>query len=78
MEDTSFSHLKNVSPISIITKKCVCHSCREPTAENGILNGWIKIDSEGWNKTFIPVSRIFGNEDDILIFSRNVRKQVVS
>jgi len=29
-------------------------------------------------KTFIPVSRIFGNEDDIFIFSRNVRKQVVS
>ena len=29
-------------------------------------------------KTFIPVSRIFGNEDDILIFSRNVRKQVIS
>ena len=28
--------------------------------------------------TFIPVSRIFGNEDDILIFPRNVRKQVVS
>jgi len=28
-------------------------------------------------KTFIPFSRIFGNEDDILIFSRNVQKQVV-
>jgi len=28
-------------------------------------------------KTFIPVSRIFGNEDDIFIISRNVRKQVV-
>ena len=28
-------------------------------------------------KTFIPVSRIFGNEDDIFIFSRNVWKQVV-
>jgi len=28
-------------------------------------------------KTFIPVSRIFGNEDDILIFSRNVWKLVV-
>ena len=25
-------------------------------------------------KTFIPVSRIFDNEDDIFIFSRNVRK----
>ena len=29
-------------------------------------------------KTFIPVSRIFGNEGDILIFSGNVRKQAVS
>ena len=29
-------------------------------------------------KTFIPVSKTFGNEDNILIFSRNVRKQVVS
>jgi len=25
-------------------------------------------------KTFIPVSIIFDNEDDIFIFSRNVRK----
>ena len=25
-------------------------------------------------KTFIPVSRTFYNEDDIFIFSRNVRK----
>ena len=25
-------------------------------------------------KTFIPVSWIIGNEDDIFIFSRNVRK----
>ena len=25
-------------------------------------------------KTLIPVARIFDNEDDILIFSRNVRK----
>ena len=29
-------------------------------------------------KTVIPVSRIFGNEDDIFIFSRNVQKQVGS
>ena len=29
-------------------------------------------------KTFFPVSRIFGNEDDIFIFSRNVWKQVAS
>ena len=28
-------------------------------------------------KTFIPVSRIFGNEDNIFIFSRNVRKQIL-
>ena len=29
-------------------------------------------------KTFIPVSRIFDNEDDIFIFSRNVRKSNAS
>jgi len=29
-------------------------------------------------KTFIPVSRIFYDEDDILIFSRNVRKSNAS
>jgi len=29
-------------------------------------------------KTFIPVSRIFDNEGDILIFSRNVRKSNAS
>ena len=29
-------------------------------------------------KTFIPVSRIFDNEDDIFIFSRNVRKSSAS
>ena len=29
-------------------------------------------------KTFIPVSRIFDNEDDILIFSRNDRKSSAS
>ena len=29
-------------------------------------------------KTFIPVSRIFNNEDDIFIFSRNFRKSSAS
>ena len=29
-------------------------------------------------KTFIPVSRIFDNEDDVFIFSRNVRKSSAS
>ena len=29
-------------------------------------------------KTFIPVSKIFDNEDDIFIFSRNVRKSRAS
>ena len=29
-------------------------------------------------KTFIPVSRIFGNKDDIFRFSRNVRKSSAS
>ena len=29
-------------------------------------------------KTLLPVPRVLANEDDILIFSRNVRKQVVS
>jgi len=29
-------------------------------------------------KTFVPVSRIFDNEDDIFIFSRNVRKSSAS
>ena len=29
-------------------------------------------------KTFIPVSRIFDNEDDIFIFSRNVQKSSAS
>jgi len=29
-------------------------------------------------KTFIPVLRIFDNEDDIFIFSRNVRKSGAS
>jgi len=34
--------------------------------------------SELFLKTFIPVSRIFDNEDDIFIFSRNVRKSRAS
>ena len=29
-------------------------------------------------KTFIPVSKIFDNEDDIFILSRNVRKSSAS
>ena len=29
-------------------------------------------------KTFIPVLKIFDNEDDIFIFSRNVRKSSAS
>ena len=29
-------------------------------------------------KIFIPVSRIFDNEDDVFIFSRNVRKSNAS
>ena len=29
-------------------------------------------------KTFIPVSKIFDNEDDIFIISRNVRKSSAS